>query len=144
MKCGASSFKIIQTSKGRRKLVAYFENWETTLRALDTPQFFVPDGKELKWCRHSIPTLKKAQSKPKAKNTPNTKKSGKSDKNLDHNQLKKKDKPSSSKEVSKNNNQEKKRLNTQKKAKNSSKNKGNNKDNKAVLAEILALLQKLV
>ncbi|EXX52130.1 hypothetical protein RirG_255770 [Rhizophagus irregularis DAOM 197198w] len=26
MKCGASSFKIIQTSKGRRKLVAYFEN----------------------------------------------------------------------------------------------------------------------
>ncbi|GET53235.1 hypothetical protein GLOIN_2v1871772 [Rhizophagus irregularis DAOM 181602=DAOM 197198] len=49
MKCGASSFKVIQTSKGRRKLVAYFENWETTLRALDTPQFFVPDGKELKW-----------------------------------------------------------------------------------------------
>ncbi|PKC57890.1 hypothetical protein RhiirA1_401061 [Rhizophagus irregularis] len=43
MKCGASSFKIIQTSKGRRKLVAYFENWETTLKALDTPQFFVPD-----------------------------------------------------------------------------------------------------
>ncbi|POG76402.1 hypothetical protein GLOIN_2v1769008 [Rhizophagus irregularis DAOM 181602=DAOM 197198] len=60
MKCGASSFKIIQTSKGRRKLVAYFENCETTLRALDTPQFFVPD----------------AQNKPKAKNTPNTKKSG--------------------------------------------------------------------
>ncbi|GBC44370.2 hypothetical protein GLOIN_2v1871772 [Rhizophagus irregularis DAOM 181602=DAOM 197198] len=47
MKCGASSFK-----------------------------FFVPDGKELKWCRHSIPTLKKAQNKPKAKNTPNPKKSG--------------------------------------------------------------------
>ncbi|POG68038.1 hypothetical protein GLOIN_2v1641446 [Rhizophagus irregularis DAOM 181602=DAOM 197198] len=69
MKCGTSSFKIIQTSKGRRKLVAYFENWETTLRALDTPQFFVPDGKELKW----------SQSKPKAKNTLNTKKSGKSE-----------------------------------------------------------------
>ncbi|EXX56044.1 hypothetical protein GLOIN_2v1773466 [Rhizophagus irregularis DAOM 181602=DAOM 197198] len=46
----ASSFKIIQTSKGRKKLVAYFENWETTLRALDTPQFFIPNGKELKWC----------------------------------------------------------------------------------------------
>ncbi|GBC53417.2 hypothetical protein GLOIN_2v1776609 [Rhizophagus irregularis DAOM 181602=DAOM 197198] len=76
MKCGASSFKVIQTSKGRRKLVAYFENWETILRALDTPQFFVPNGKELKWCRHSIPILKKVQSKPKAKNTPNTKKSG--------------------------------------------------------------------
>ncbi|GET59340.1 hypothetical protein GLOIN_2v1769008 [Rhizophagus irregularis DAOM 181602=DAOM 197198] len=128
MKCGASSFKIIQTSKGRRKLVAYFENCETTLRALDTPQFFVPD----------------AQNKPKAKNTPNTKKSGKSDKNLDSNQPKKKDKPTSLKKVSKNNNQEEKHLNTQKKAKNFSKKKGGNKDNKAVLAEILTLLQKLV
>ncbi|GBC52217.2 hypothetical protein GLOIN_2v1773466 [Rhizophagus irregularis DAOM 181602=DAOM 197198] len=118
MKCGASSFKIIQTSKGRRKLVAYFENWETTLRALDTPQFFVPDDKELKWC--------------------------KSDKNLESNQPKKKDKPTSSKKVPKNNNQEEKHPKNQKKAKNTSKKKGGNKDNKAVLAEILILLQKLV
>ncbi|PKC53694.1 hypothetical protein RhiirA1_478753 [Rhizophagus irregularis] len=81
----------------------------------------------------------KAQSKPKAKNTPNTKKSGKSDMNLDRNQPKKKDKPASSKKVSKNNNQEEKYPNTQK-AKKSSKKKGNNKDNKAVLAEILTLL----
>ncbi|GET52161.1 hypothetical protein GLOIN_2v1641446 [Rhizophagus irregularis DAOM 181602=DAOM 197198] len=101
MKCGASSFKIIQTSKGRRKLVAYFENWETTLRALNT---------------HSFSYLM-------AKNTLNTNKSGKSDKILESNQPKKKDKPSSSKEVSKNNNQEKKHPNSQKKAKNSSKNK---------------------
>ncbi|PKK56959.1 hypothetical protein RhiirC2_798948, partial [Rhizophagus irregularis] len=86
----------------------------------------------------------KAQSKPKAKNTLNTKKSGKSDKNLDRNQPKKKDKPTSSKQVSKNNNQEEKYLNTQKKAMKSSKKKGNNKDNMAVLAEILTLLQKLV
>ncbi|GBC43679.2 hypothetical protein GLOIN_2v1641446 [Rhizophagus irregularis DAOM 181602=DAOM 197198] len=112
MKCGASSFKIIQTSKGRRKLVAYFENWETTLRALDTPQFFVPDGK--------------------------------SDNNLDRNQPKKKDNSISSKKVSKSNNQEEKHPNTQKKTKNSLKKKSNNKDNKAVLAEILTLLQKLV
>jgi hypothetical protein len=55
-----SSFKIIQTSKEKRKLVAYFENWETTLKALDTPQFFIPEGKELKWYQHSIPNLKKA------------------------------------------------------------------------------------
>ncbi|PKY46934.1 hypothetical protein RhiirA4_461952 [Rhizophagus irregularis] len=34
-KCGASSFK----------LVVYFENWKTTLKALDTLQFFVPDAK---------------------------------------------------------------------------------------------------
>ncbi|PKK56189.1 hypothetical protein RhiirC2_800557, partial [Rhizophagus irregularis] len=86
----------------------------------------------------------KAQRKLKAKNTPNTKKSGKSDMNLDSNQPKKKDKPASLNKVSKNNNQKEKYLNTQKKAKKSSKKKGNNKDNKAILAEILTLLQKLV
>ncbi|EXX50409.1 hypothetical protein RirG_271100 [Rhizophagus irregularis DAOM 197198w] len=36
--CSASAFKIIQTSKGKRKLVKYFENWEATLKALGTPQ----------------------------------------------------------------------------------------------------------
>ena len=59
--CGASTFKIIQTSKGKRKLVGYF-------KALDTPQVFLMLDKELKWCQHSVPTLKK-QHKPKAKNT---------------------------------------------------------------------------
>ncbi|RGB37423.1 hypothetical protein C1646_666226 [Rhizophagus diaphanus] len=44
-KCGANLFKIIQISKGRRKLVGYFKNWETTLRALNTPQVFLPEGK---------------------------------------------------------------------------------------------------
>ncbi|GET65441.1 hypothetical protein GLOIN_2v1641446 [Rhizophagus irregularis DAOM 181602=DAOM 197198] len=78
MKCGASSFKIIQTSKGRRKLP------------------------------------------------------------------KKKDKSTSLKKVPKNNNQEEKHPKNQKKAKNTLKIKGGNKDNKAVLAEILTLLQKLV
>ncbi|RGB24465.1 hypothetical protein C1646_773063 [Rhizophagus diaphanus] len=53
----------------------YFENWETTLRVLDTPQVFLLEGEELKWYRHSIPNLKKAQQKPKAKNTLNVKKS---------------------------------------------------------------------
>ncbi|CAB4422559.1 unnamed protein product [Rhizophagus irregularis] len=133
MTCGASSFKIIQTSKGRRKLVAYFKNWETTLRALDTPQVFVADSNELKWCRHSIPNLKKAQPKSKTKNTPDKKKSGNTGKVLASNQSKKKDNSKSSKKVSENN-----------KAKNSSKKKGRNKDNKEVLAEILTLLQKLV
>jgi hypothetical protein len=101
------SFKIIQTSKGRRKLVAYFENWETTLKALDTPQFFVPDGKELKWCRHSIPNLKKAQPKPKTKKTPDMKKSDNSGKVPVSNQSKKKDRTKSSSKVQKNTNQEK-------------------------------------
>ncbi|CAB4431699.1 unnamed protein product [Rhizophagus irregularis] len=69
--CGASAFKIIQTSKGKRKLVGYFENWEATLKALDTPQVFLITNKELKWCQHSVLTLKKKQHKPKTKNTPN-------------------------------------------------------------------------
>uniref|UniRef100_U9T808 Uncharacterized protein n=1 Tax=Rhizophagus irregularis (strain DAOM 181602 / DAOM 197198 / MUCL 43194) TaxID=747089 RepID=U9T808_RHIID len=59
--CGASTFKIIQTSKGKRKLVA-----------LNTPQVFLNTNKELKWCQHSVPTLKK-KHKQKAKNTPNKK-----------------------------------------------------------------------
>ena len=124
--------------------MAYFENWETTLKALDTPQFFVPDGKELKWCRHSIPNLKKAHSKPKTKNTLDKKKSGNTGKVPVSNQSAKKDNTKSSKTVSKKDNKEKKNPNTQKKAKNSSKKKGRNKDNKEVLAEILTLLQKLV
>ncbi|CAB4425825.1 unnamed protein product [Rhizophagus irregularis] len=59
--CDASTFKIIQTSKGERKLVGYFKNWEATLKALDTPQVFLTLDKELKWCQHSVPTLKKNQ-----------------------------------------------------------------------------------
>ncbi|PKK40323.1 hypothetical protein RhiirC2_805439 [Rhizophagus irregularis] len=68
MHSGASAFKIIQTSKGKRKLVGYFENWKTTLKALDSPPVSLPLGKELKWCQHSIPNLKKAR-KPKTKKT---------------------------------------------------------------------------
>ena len=139
----AHAFKIIQTSKGRRKLVAYFANWETTLKALDTSPVSSPSGKELKWCRHSIPNLKKAH-KLKTKNTLDTKKSGKTGKVPVSNQSKKKDKLQSSTKASKNNN-ELKNLTTQKKAKKSSKNGvGGNKDNKEVLAEILSLLRKLI
>ncbi|EXX73430.1 hypothetical protein RirG_060390 [Rhizophagus irregularis DAOM 197198w] len=45
MQSGASAFKVIQTSKGKRKLVGYFENWETTLKALDSPPVTLPLGK---------------------------------------------------------------------------------------------------
>ncbi|PKY53966.1 hypothetical protein RhiirA4_472482 [Rhizophagus irregularis] len=89
MSCGTSVFKIIQTSKGKRKLVGYFENWEATLKALDTPQVFLTLDKELKWCQHSVPTLKK-QHKPKAKNTSN-KKSGNTGQISNSNKPKKKE-----------------------------------------------------
>jgi hypothetical protein len=65
----------------------------------------LPSGKELKWCQHSIPNLKKAQFKPKTKNTLDKKKSGNSGKVPDSNQSKKKDKVTSSKSNKKNNNQ---------------------------------------
>ncbi|CAB4425827.1 unnamed protein product [Rhizophagus irregularis] len=142
MMCGASSFKIIKTSKGKRKLVAYFENWETTLKALDTPQPFVPEGAELKWCRHSIPNLKKASPKPKTKNTPDKKIVSKIV-NPIGNKSKKKDKVTSS-TIKKNNNSQLKLSITQKKTKNNSQRKNREKDNKVVLAEILSLLRQLV
>ncbi|PKY59274.1 hypothetical protein RhiirA4_430292 [Rhizophagus irregularis] len=117
-------------SKGKRKLVAYFANWETTLMTLEAPPVTWPSGKELKWCRHSIPNLKKAQPKPKTKKTPNKKKSGNTDGNNSvSNQSKKKDKQQSSTKAKKNNN-ELKNPTIQKKAKKSSKNGvGGNKAN---------------
>lgn len=59
MTCEARSFKIIHTGKDKRKFVAYFENWETLCTALETAQVFHLVGKELKWCKHSSPNLKK-------------------------------------------------------------------------------------
>ncbi|PKK58268.1 hypothetical protein RhiirC2_823458, partial [Rhizophagus irregularis] len=142
IRSGASAFKIIQTSKGKRKLVGYFKNWETTLKVLDSLPVTLPLGKELKWCRHSIPNLKKAY-KPKTKNTQDTKTSGKTGNVLASNKSKKKDKvPSSSLNKSKDN--QLKVLYTQKKAKNTSKSKDRDKGNQVVLAEILSLLRRLV
>ncbi|CAB4417227.1 unnamed protein product [Rhizophagus irregularis] len=143
---GAHAFKIIQTSKGKRKLVAYFANWETTLMTLEAPPVILPSGKELKWCRHSIPNLKKAQPKLKTKKTPNKKKSGNTGGNNSvSNQSKKKDKQQSSTKATKNKN-ELKNPTTQKKAKKSSKNGvgGNKANNEVVLAEILSLLRRLI
>ncbi|PKY32057.1 hypothetical protein RhiirB3_531888 [Rhizophagus irregularis] len=92
--CGASAFKIIQTSKGKMKLVRYFENWEATLKALGTLQAFRKNSPELKWCQHSLPALKKAPTKQKAKNVPD-KKPGKTMQQSGNVNLKKKDQKSS-------------------------------------------------
>jgi hypothetical protein len=43
-KSGASSFKIIHTGKGKRKLIGYFENWEACRKAIESPQAFLPLG----------------------------------------------------------------------------------------------------
>ncbi|PKY53230.1 hypothetical protein RhiirA4_471326 [Rhizophagus irregularis] len=124
------------TFKGKRKFVGYFENWEATLKALDTPQVFLTLDMKLKWCQYSVPTLKK-QYKPKAKNTLN-KKFENTGQNSNSNQPMKKDKKSLTK-LAKDDNQSK-NPNSQKKAKKSLKSKGGNKGNNEVLAEILNLL----
>ncbi|PKY59558.1 hypothetical protein RhiirA4_482388 [Rhizophagus irregularis] len=146
MTSGVSVFKIIQTSKGKRKLVGYFENWEATLKALETPQVCLENLSELKWCRHSLPNLKKTPTKPKAKNVPN-KKPGKSGQHLVNVNLKKKDQKSSTK-AKKPANSTKDSLKDPKPQKSTSnkqkRGKGGSKDNKEVLAEILTLLQNLV
>ncbi|PKK69272.1 hypothetical protein RhiirC2_781220 [Rhizophagus irregularis] len=122
--CGASAFKILQTSKGKRKL----------------------NSLELKWCRHSLPTLKKAPTKQKAKNVPD-KKLGKITQQSGNVNLKKKylKSSTSAKKQAKSTKDLLKDPKSQKsKSNKKSRNKGGNKDNTVVLAEILSLLRKLV
>ena len=126
--CEAMSFKIVQIGKGKRKLVAYFENWEALRTAIETVQVFHPVRKELKWCRHSTPNLKKSPKKTR---------------NIQVDMSKKKDKKSSNQRA-KPNNQLKDPRNQKLKTANSKKIKGGKGDNKEVLAEILSLLRKLV
>ncbi|RGB27789.1 hypothetical protein C1646_768651 [Rhizophagus diaphanus] len=56
---GAKSFKIVQTGKGKRKLVGYFETWEAIRKVLDYHQVLSLEGIRLSWCQHSTPNLKK-------------------------------------------------------------------------------------
>ncbi|CAB4404641.1 unnamed protein product [Rhizophagus irregularis] len=137
--CGASAFKIIQTS-------GYFENWEATLKALDTPQVFLTIDKELKWCQHSRPNLKKVPNKTKVKNVPD-KKSGNSRQQSGYVNFKKKDhksSPNANKQASPTKDLLKDPKLQKSKSNKKIKSKGGSKDNKEVLAEILALLRNLV
>ncbi|EXX78287.1 hypothetical protein RirG_016360 [Rhizophagus irregularis DAOM 197198w] len=110
MQCGASAFKVIQTSKGRRKLVGYFKNWETTLKALNAAPVTLPS------------------ESTKAKNALIKKLSGNTGKVSICNKPKKKDKVPSLKPNKQNNNQLK-ASHVQKKAKNTLKSKDHDKDN---------------
>ncbi|PKC57888.1 hypothetical protein RhiirA1_401057 [Rhizophagus irregularis] len=65
--CDASAFKIIQTSKGKRKLVGYFENWEATLKALNTSQVFFTNGKNTSNKKSGVTGQSKDSNKPKKK-----------------------------------------------------------------------------
>ncbi|PKY59336.1 hypothetical protein RhiirA4_481992 [Rhizophagus irregularis] len=50
---GAKSFKIIQTGKGKRKLVGYFEKWKAIRKVLDNHQVLSSKGIRLPWCQYS-------------------------------------------------------------------------------------------
>ena len=56
---GAKSLKIVQTGKGKRKLVGYFEKWEAICKVLDYHQVLSLERIRLSWCQHSTPNLKK-------------------------------------------------------------------------------------
>src|SRR5687768_505791 len=56
---GVKSFKIVQTGKGKRKLVGFFEKWESVHKVLDTHQVLSSEGIKLPWYQHSTPNLKK-------------------------------------------------------------------------------------
>ncbi|RGB23754.1 hypothetical protein C1646_774045 [Rhizophagus diaphanus] len=132
----ARSFKIIQTGKGKRKLMAYFENWETVRSVIENPQVFPPNGKELKWCRYSSPNLNKSR---KTQGIPDR------NKEVPNNRLSKKS-PKTQPEASKMNSKLTK-FRLQKHNSNNrlnKKRKGGSDSNKEVLAKILELLQKLV
>ncbi|RGB22610.1 hypothetical protein C1646_677717, partial [Rhizophagus diaphanus] len=136
---GAKSFKIVQTGKGKRKLVGYFEIWEAVRKVLDYHQVLSSEGIRLSWCQHSTPNLKKV---PTTKDRSGGKKT-------DSSNAKSKKKDQSSSKAPNKSNQLKKPLgqNTKDSAKldNSKKMaKGGNNLNKKVLAKILELLQKLV
>jgi hypothetical protein len=60
---GGKAFKLVQTEKGSRKLVVYYENWKTLCTALNTK----PSWGDIimQWVQHASPTKKQQQSGPK-------------------------------------------------------------------------------
>ncbi|RGB22537.1 hypothetical protein C1646_775921 [Rhizophagus diaphanus] len=137
---GAKSFKIVQTGKGKRKLVGYFETWEAVRKVLDYHQVLSSEGIRLSWYQHSTPNLKKV---PTTKDRSGGKKTDSSNA-----KSKKKDQQSSFKAPNKSNKLKKPLGQKMKDSENSDnskkKAKGGNNSNKEVLAKILELLQKLV
>ncbi|CAB4432334.1 unnamed protein product [Rhizophagus irregularis] len=115
--CGASAFKIIQTSKSKRKLVGYFENWESTLKALDTPQVFLENLQEIRTFLTNTGQQSSNANLKKTKKKSNAKKQATSTKDLLKDPAPQKSKPNKK-----------------------SRGKGGSKDNSKVLAEILTLL----
>ncbi|RGB30388.1 hypothetical protein C1646_765411, partial [Rhizophagus diaphanus] len=123
------SFKIVQTGKGKRKLVGYFKTWKAVRKVLDYHQVLSSEGIRLLWCQHSTPNLKKV---PTTKDRSGGKKTDSSNA-----KSKKKDQQSSSKSPNKSNKLKKPLGQKSKDSENSDnlkkKAKGSNNSNKEAL-----------
>ena len=124
---GLKSFKIIQTARGERKLIGYFEKWVDMRNALDNQ--FVWDQQNLSWNRYEPLTQPTRSHGSNAnKNQQRTSRSPRTDKNQKNSKNSKK-KPEETKSD---------------KPKKQKKDKSRGTSRSKVLAEIIDVLRKLV
>ncbi|PKY55900.1 hypothetical protein RhiirA4_475734 [Rhizophagus irregularis] len=124
---GLKSFKIIQTAKGERKLIGYFEKWVDMRSALDNQ--YVWEQNNLSWSRYE-PLTQPTRSRGinTNKNQERTSRSPRTDKNQQN---------------SKNSDKKPKEMKSDKPNK-QKKDKSRKESRSKVLAEILDLLRKIV
>ncbi|CAB5345772.1 unnamed protein product [Rhizophagus irregularis] len=126
---GLKSFKIVQTARGERKLLGFFERWVDMRTALENQVIW--ENYNLSWNRHAPPTQPTRSHGDRAnKNRNRTSRSQKTEKTQQNSKNSKK-KPEETTS---------KKPNGQKNKKDKSRSKSKDK----VLAEILDLLRKLV
>ena len=124
---GLKSFKIIQTARGDRKLIGYFEKWVDMRSALDNQ--YVWEQTNLSWSRYEPLTQPtRSRGNNTNKNQERTSRSPRTDKNQQN---------------SKNSNKKPKETKSDK-PKKQKKDKSRKESRSKVLAEILDLLRKIV
>ena len=126
---GLKSFKIIQTARGERKLIGYFEKWVDMREALDKQLTW--EEQILSWNRHTPP---KQPTRSHGSNTDKNQRTSRSQKT-------EKTQPNSKNSKKKPDETKSKKPEEQKKNK---KDKSRSGSRSKVLAEILDLLRKLV
>ena len=124
---GLKSFKIIQTARGDRKLIGYFEKWVDMRNALDNQ--FVWDQLNLSWNRYEPPTQQTRSHGSNTDKNQRTSRSQSTAKNQQGNSKSSKKKPEETKSD---------------KSKKQKKDKSHKASRSKVLAEIIDVLRKLI
>ncbi|CAB4439651.1 unnamed protein product [Rhizophagus irregularis] len=124
---GLKSFKIIQTARGERKLIGYFEKWVDMRNALDNQ--FVWDQLNLSWNRYEPPTQQTRSRGSNANKNQRTSGSQSTSKSQQGNSKSSKKKPGETKFD---------------KPKKQKKDKSRKASRSKVLAEIIDVLRKLI